>query len=517
MRSSTSGQLRTVGPGPRAPGPGPRVPGPERRAPGSPAWRLAAVAVVSWALLSASALASGDLAGIVRSAVVLFAVVLAVALAHLPAVRWVIVPGLGLYALALAAATIVAGGGAWPGAEEGRVELFTGNPNVLGAALVAAFASWAAVAPRRRLVWWGWPLAALAVLHTGSRTSGGALLAAAVVWLVVLAVRRRRAILLAPLLAAGVLAAAALAWQRGVVELTPNLLAAPSDLRDPAWTHERAQHVTITDDAGPGPVEGTTAQRLVGQARPDGRIVVYQSIGQSEEGVPYVASIYLRADEPQRVVLSANLVRTTCDVGPAWQRCVTPVGYGNDRSQRQLLLLTADAGGEMDVHVFGAQYERGEEVTPFVDARPTWIPQAMVNRFDLRRVTFLPEGRVAAWEAGLDIAREHPWFGVGLPASEEAFRERTRETMSRPVSYAHNLAVQALAVTGVVGVAAFALMALATLAATGPTGLARLSPLLVALALLNTWDVTLFDPAVFAPVVLAVAFWVGRGADSGPP
>jgi hypothetical protein len=482
--------------------------------------RTALGAAAAWLLLALSALTAGDGPLVAWISGVLVIVVASVALARVPAWRRATVPAVGLYAAFMTAATLLAGGGAWPGAgEAARVQILTGNPNVLAAALVSAFAAFCAAAPRRALVWWGWPLVALAVLYTGSRTAGGALLAAGIVWLVAPLLTRRRWLLLAPLAAAVALALAAVLWQRAVVESTPNLLAAPSDLAHVAWNHSRAEHLAITDGASPGPFEGTSAQRLVARAAPDSRLTVYQSIGRSELGVPYVASIYLRADEPQQVVLSSHLARVTCEVGPEWRRCVTPVGHGNDLSQRQLHLRTVELGGEIDVFVFGAQYERGHEATPFVDARPAWLPQAMLNRYDLRRLTFLPHNRAVPMRAGLAIARAHPAFGIGRSASAEAFRERTRAELSAPLDYAHNLPIQLLAVHGAVGTLGWLLLLGALLLSIPAPGLVRLAPLFVALVILNAYDVTFFEPVAFVPALLAVAHRTARppggGADPG--
>ncbi len=478
--------------------------------------RVALAAAAAWLLLAVASLSVGDPIGMAAAAAVLGGVVAAVAAARWRPFRLASAVAIGAYAAGLAAATLVSG--ATRSSDAVRIELFTGNPNVLGAALVTAMAAWAAVSPRRRWVWWAWPLAALAVLNTGSRTSGGALLAAGAAWLVLLALRLPRRWLLGPLVAVLVVAAAAFAWQRGVVEVSPNLLAAPSDLTHPAW-RSLAQHVEIVPDAVAGPFEGTTAQRLVAQATPEQRSVIHQTVGRSEVGVSYVASIYLRADTPQRVELSSHLATVTCDVEAEWRRCVTPAAQGDDYLQAQLHLQTVDRGGSMDVHVFGAQYERGESVTPFLDLRPAWVPQPMVNRYDLRRITFLPEDRVAIWRVGLDIARGSPWFGVGLGASADAFRERTREALAGDgVTYAHNLLVQLLAIHGVVGSIGALVFAGALLSTLSGVGWARLAPLLLATALLNTWDLTLFEPSVLVPAVLAVAFWSGRsGASFGPP
>ncbi len=468
--------------------------------------RLALAAAVAWALLSISALVVGEPTDVMRAAGGVTLIVAAVMAAHWRPFRLASVVAVGVYGLGLAAATLIGGAAGFGGGDSERVQLFTGNPNILGAALVATVAAWAALAPRRRWVWWTWPLAALAVLNTGSRTSGGALLAAGAIWLVAQTLGKERRWLLAPVVLLAVLAVAAFAWQRGVVELTPNLLAAPSDFTDPAWP-SLAASLEVVEDASPGPFEGTMAQRLIGRAEPGRRHILHQSIGRSEMGVPYVASIYLRSDEPQEVRLTSHLARVTCTVDTTWRRCVTPVGYGDDYAQRQIHVQATTNGGAIDVYAFGAQYERGVEATPFLDLRPAWVPQSMVNRYDLRRITFLPENRLVAWEAGLDLVRERPWFGWGLGPSREAMASRTAPD---PVTYAHHGLIQFAAVHGLVGLAGAALLVAALLATLDRSGWIRLAPLLVALALLNTWDVTFFDAPVFVPVLLAVAYWTAR-------
>ncbi|MDF1521539.1 MAG: O-antigen ligase family protein [Trueperaceae bacterium] len=480
----------------------------------APLRRIALAALAAWVALSVSSLVVDDGRAVAVTGAVLAVGVAVVAAARAAAFRRVAGFAVVAYAVVLAVATVVAGATSTDAGDGARIALFTGNPNDLGAALVVACAAWAALAAKRRYVAWAWPLVALAVLNTGSRTSGGALLAAGAVWLALALLERRPRLLLAPVAMVAVVAIAAVAWQRGVVEISPNLLAAPSDLTYRAWRTDLAERVEVVPDAVDGPFPGTRGQRLVAQALPDSRTLVLQSTGGSEPGVPYVASIFVRADVPQELVLSSHLAQTTCAVGPEWTRCITPAAPGDGYTQAQFYLRTPDRGGAVDLYVFGAQYEVGTEASPFLDVRPAWLPQEMVRRYDLRRISLLPESRRVVWAAAIDLARDHPWFGVGLTAAPDAFRERTDEHFPGGVTYAHHLWLQLWAVFGVVGVAGAALVAVATLSTLHRPGWARLAPLLVALTLLHTWDLTLFEPEVALPALLAVAAWVGVPAAS---
>jgi O-antigen ligase len=467
---------------------------------------------IGWSLLGISALAVGDPLGVARAALAAGLVLAALAASRWKPTRSILSLALAAYAVALVAAAITVGTVPAGGDDEIRLALFTGNPNDLGAALVASVTAW--MAATRRWAWWAWlwPALALAVVYTGSRTSGGAMVAAFAVWIVLLVARSRTRAVLAIVGAAAVVAVLAAAWQFGVVERTPNLLGAPNDLRGHDWRHHLAARVEFVDRAGPGPFEGTHAQRLRAQAREDGRNLVFQSVGRSQQDVPYVASLYLRSDTPQQLELTSHLAGTLCDVGPAWRRCVTPVGYGDDHLQAQFHLRTTEPGGRIDVLVYGAQYEIGTAATPFQGGRPDWIPQSIVRRLDLRRLTALPQDRVAIWRTGLDLARDHPWFGVGLPASQALLLDRTRATLPPGVDYAHNLLVHLLLVHGLVGLVGAAAIGGALVVAAGRAGWGRIAPLLVALALLNTWDLTLFEPEVALPVVAGLALAAGARA-----
>lgn len=476
--------------------------------------RIAIATAVAWFAFSASSLAVGDVRAIAVAGAVLAVGLAVVAAGRASAVRRLGRALVAAYTVGLSVATFVAAATSTDGGDGARIALFTGNPNDLGAALVVACTAWAALAPRRRYVAVAWPVVALAVLNTGSRTSGGALLAAGAIWLVVLLLGRPRRLLIAPLALIAVLAVAALAWQRGVVEISPNRLAAPSDFTYRAWRTDLAERVEVEPDAVDGPFAGTRAQRVSATARPRGFALLLQSTGGSLPGVPYVASIYVRADVPQELVLSSHLARTTCAVGTEWTRCATPAALGDGRTQAQFYLRAPERGGTVDLYVFGAQYEVGTEASPFMDVRPAWLPQEMVRRYDLRRVSLLPESRQVVWAAAIDIARDHPWFGIGLTSAPDAFRTRTDHAFPGGVTYAHHLVLQLWAVFGLVGVAGAAVLVAATLSTLRRPGWTRLAPMLVALTLLNTWDLTLFEPEVALPALLALAAWVGAPRDA---
>jgi hypothetical protein len=147
-------------------------------APGPYLRRVALAAALAWLLLAVASLAVGDTVGMAAAGAVLGGVVAAVALARARAFR---LDGRGRRSVPTRGARRPR---PWyraltPGDRRGAGRVLHGNPNVLGAALVTAMAAWAAVSPGRRWVWWAWPIVALAVLNTGSRTSGGALLARA--------------------------------------------------------------------------------------------------------------------------------------------------------------------------------------------------------------------------------------------------------------------------------------------------------------------------------------------------
>lgn len=71
---------------------------------------------------------------------------------------------------------------------------------------------------------------------------------------------------------------------------------------------------------------------------------------------------------------------------------------------------------------------------------------------------FAVQERLAHWRAGVAMAREHPWLGVGAGNYKERFREFTPSWRFRVArSHAHNAFIHAAAQTGLVGFATYSL------------------------------------------------------------
>lgn len=427
-------------------------------------------------LVASSSLMSGEVATVGWAAAVFGVVVLALMLPRVPWVPRMLRVAVAVHAIGLSVAVIVVGIAAWMSGTGVRVELLGDNPNVVGAGVALAALAWAAVAPRRRFVWWVWPLAAVAVP-----------------------------------------ALVVVGWQFGVVERVPNIVVAPKDFANRVWNTYGGAKVTVIPDAAPGPFDGTRPHRIVAQAG-TASLVFLQGMGQSEPGVPYVASVYLRADEPQTIGLSSRLASTRCGVGLEWQRCVTPVGFGNGVRIRQHRFSTSGARA-FDVYVYGAQYERGLEATPFVE-HPIWWPQTIINRFDVRWMLGVGTGRGQLHDTVIGLWQTAPTFGLGRVGAERALAE-TYAGQSMVPGHAHGLPLQLLLEDGLVGVIGWTLALAAIVILVPATAWSALGSLAVAVIVANWWDTTLFTRLSLYVVVLAFgiagAAYAARRSEGSTP
>ena len=99
------------------------------------------------------------------------------------------------------------------------------------------------------------------------------------------------------------------------------------------------------------------------------------------------------------------------------------------------------------------------------------LPESVVNRLttsaadlftisDVRGISFTPANyavveRLAHWQAAMGMARDHPFFGVGLGNYAQAYEEYRLINWEEPLGHAHNQYLNMLAETGLFGLAAY--------------------------------------------------------------
>jgi O-antigen ligase len=411
------------------------------------------------------------------------------------------------YALGLPAVAWIVGFGPFdPWNEPARLQLFTDNPNLLGADLVAVFLAATLLRPKGPWVWL-LPLVAVAVVLTGSRTSLLALAVASGAWLLVptTPARVRWVLAVGALFVVGFVGFANHQVQQDAAGA--NLVPHSVTFDHRSWTVYGDSVVQVTRGAMEGPFPRTRADLIIATsgAHP---LTLYQGFGRSVEDTPYVASVYLRADTPQTVVLSNHLVRTPCDVTTDWTRCVTPVGTGNGRSARQFRFETVEPGQSFDVYAYGPQYEVGTTPTAYDPRGGGLLPSTVAGRFAALPLSpdALAAQRQPQLDGGWSTFMTTPWLGSGTSWSEVM---NLPESNVRP-RHAHNLLVERLAADGLVGV--FGWMLIATTLLT-PALLAfgwHAVPWLLALAVLNTWDMTWFHSGSYFSTAIVAGSAIGR-------
>lgn len=414
---------------------------------------------------------------------------------------------LAAYAIGLPALAWLVGFGPFdPWDEPARLQLFTENPNLLGADLVAVF--WAAALVRPKGPWmWLLPVVAVAVVLTGSRTALLALAAGIAAWLLIpsTSVRVRTGLVGVGLLVGGFVTFAN--HQVRQEAAGANLLPQSTTFDDRAWTVYPHSVVEVVPDAAAGPWPGTRADRIVARSG-ESRLTLYQGFGRSVEDTEYVASVYLRADVPQTVVLSNHLARTPCEVTTEWTRCVTPVGVGNGRSATQFRFEAVESGESFDVFAFGPQYEIGAAPTAYEPRGGTLLPSVVAQRFTAPvatlDTTFVT--RTETWRMGWSAATSGSWLGKGVGWAADVEPPRG----GLPLAHAHNLGLERLAADGVVGALGWLVVAIAIVGpAFGALGW-RAAPWLLALITLNTWDATWFHSGSYFSTAIVVGAAIGR-------
>ncbi len=102
-----------------------------------------------------------------------------------------------------------------------------------------------------------------------------------------------------------------------------------------------------------------------------------------------------------------------------------------------------------------------------------WVPESISSRLvgfseelvtvtDVRGVELTDSNyavteRIAHWQSALEMARDHPWLGVGFDNYEAAYSAYALMEWQNPLGHAHNYYLNLLAETGIVGLGAYLL------------------------------------------------------------
>src|SRR5690625_3040053 len=425
---------------------------------------------------------------------------------------------IAIYPMVILVVAVIAsqwgGSVAWAGGF--RVDLIFGNPNLLAASLVTAMLG--SLVLRQRILGVTVLLAqvsgVLALLATASRTG---ILALIIGYLIYAAINRpsrnfvhsgltwRRYVGLAliiclSLLLGGVAILAAQSDPR-------NQLALSGNFGHNAWRVASGAQLEVAERAVTNSTGRRGATRIMGISSESG-LVIHQSIGRSQPGVPYVGSIYMRSDQPQTLILGTNLGgESTCNVHSDWIRCATPPTKGNGQTSAQLRIGTDGANAPFDLYLWGAQLELANTPTVFEERTIWhWRLNRLVSTLDPRDwVTESPtSGRFRAGLIALDMFLESPWFGVGAGQTQEVCRSRNAEG-NACYGHAHNIILHLLAEGGVIGLLIWLLPLAGGLLTLRASSRVHISPLLGGVLILNTFDVSFYNAGVYYTLYLCLA------------
>lgn len=401
----------------------------------------------------------------------------------------------------------------WGGGPQ-RVAVFTGNANLLGASI--ATLTLAALAPRAaagcrpfRLV--GLLSGAAGVVVAGSRLAAVSLAGGAALMLVPHLVsqpvgrlaRRGGFVVVASLLLGGLITLGG----PGPNVRRVNILRATNALSSTYWSTRYASDASLRRTSGLG-VAGLLrpAFRLAGTAAEARTLILFQPVGTSEAREPYVASAEFRAPKPGTLVLSTQLSSSICHYTTEWTRCATPPGIGDGHLQVQFRIESVRPGGHVDVQVRAPQVEVGTAATRFHPVLLPLVPAAsrqhLAEILSPGKLLLSLRERLSAFGVAIHAFLDSPLFGVGQERMLQRLNGGAESASVPRLFHAHNLVLQVLGEGGVAWAAALTLALLAAWPQTGCSAYINLYPLLFALVVLNSFDLTLFYSLVFIPSCL---------------
>lgn len=394
-----------------------------------------------------------------------------------------------------------------------RSQILWGNPNMLAASLcmitISGLLFSSSVSSDKihtaLIVIFLTIIGAVAIVFTGSRTSLMAFVVGCVIWLL-----NERKLIKIPFLVVFFIMGVYIFLIFRVLFIAPinNMLHSPNILRDSnnflgdSWLEwQKDSSLSITPNTVTGPFPNTEASRIQTPGYSNSTLILYQVTDRAKENTPYIASIYLRAESVQEVVLSTQLSKVICKVSQTWERCVTPPGYGDASFSVQLRLETIDLNKGFDMYIWGAQLEIGDIVTPLVIKYRAPNYYLLLKRFDLSNV--MEEFMLTRWRLislGWKIFLMNPLSGMG----EEGFKHIPSRTPNsdkedeQVINHAHNLIVHLLATQGLLGLASWTIVAIIVpFIMVSKEKLVFLSPLILGVCILNTTDYTYYTGGVY--------------------
>jgi O-antigen ligase len=396
----------------------------------------------------------------------------------------------------------------WEYEQDYRIQLFYLNPNLLGAS-ISLLATITLLLEKNLSQLFTLLFAVLAILQTGSRTALLVFIISVVIWVIFNRGARIQTILTLGLI---VLVPFALGlfsknYVASVEHMTnsQNLLKDSNNFLATYWLpYIYAHNVIVSSKVTKAPIADYRADRITAQSGDKTTLLIYQNFGVGEVDKPYIGSIYLRADTPQKIVLSTNLSQVSCDVSSEWQRCMTSPGYVRERTGVQLRLEAGQYNQAVDIYVWGAQLEIGEHVS---DLAIKYQPPALYfifKRLEWGGVGFgVDNARSQSMQKAWAYFLTSPIIGVGNRNLNFDI-SRADETTLR-LEHSHNLYLQLLASKGILGLLAGILPIFGILTFTWKTNYPTVLPLLVSVILLNLFDFTYYSAGIYYP------FWITLG------